>query len=91
MQPVNPVNESLSRFIKLEHYRMHCAEEWADGPRKDAVLAAVHSSLERLEAGMLAPYELPTCMVCAARRTKAPVLMFPSKPKSSTAAMPTAA
>lgn len=83
MQPVNRVNQSLSQFIKMEHYRMHCAEQWADGPLKEAVLASAHSALDRLEAAMLEPYELPACMVCASKRTLAPVIMFPSKAKVS--------
>jgi len=29
---INPVNESLRQFIRLQHYRLHCAEEWPDSP-----------------------------------------------------------
>ena len=80
-------NRTLGSWINMEHYRLHCVEEWSDGPRKEAALAAIHSSLERLAA--VASSE-PTCMVCAARRN-AMVLKFPSRPQSSPANTPMAA
>jgi hypothetical protein len=80
---------SLGPWIGMEHYRFHCAEQWPDGPHRDAVLAAIYSTLQRLEA---AAADVPAaCMVCARRKTLAPVIMFPSRPKSSSAALPSAA
>jgi len=92
MHSINPVNESLRQFIRLQHYRLHCAEEWPDSPHKETVLAAVHSALARLEAAAIKPFEAPACMVCATRaKTLAPVLMFPSRPNSSPAVLRPAA
>jgi len=76
--------ESLRQWVKTEHYRLHCAEEWPDSPYKEAVLAAARSALERLEVAVTDSFDLPACSVCAARRTPAAkVLMFPSQPKKS--------
>ena len=75
-------NEPLRQWIRNEHYRLHCVEEWPDTPYKDAALAAIHSALERLETS-LAPNELPQCMVCASRKTRAVVLEFPSRSNRS--------
>jgi hypothetical protein len=86
------VNEALQQFIRVEHHRLHCAEQWADGPYKEAVLASVHSKLERLEASAIAPFQPPVCTVCAARKSRrARVLAFPSRPKGSLTVMPRAA
>jgi hypothetical protein len=90
IRQMNRANETLEQSIKLEHYRLHCVERWADSPYKEAVLAAAHSVLESLEAS-LEPHEPPACMVCATRRTLAPVLMFRSKPKGSPAGLQPAA
>jgi hypothetical protein len=86
------VNEVLKQFVRVEHYRLHCAEQWADGPYKDAVLASACSKLERLEASAIAPHEAPLCMVCENRKARsAQVLMFPSRPKGAVEVMPRAA
>ena len=79
MERFNPANENL-QWMKVEHYRLHCVEEWAESPHKEAVLAAIRSALDRLEASSL---KTPQCMVCASRRAKSVVLVFPSKPKGS--------
>ena len=89
---MNRVNEALMQFMKVEHHRLHCAELWPDGPYKEAVLASVHSKLERLEASAIAPFHPAVCVVCAARPAgRAKVLTFPSRPKGSLAVMPRAA
>ena len=85
MQPTDRMNENLRQLMKTEHYRLHCAEGWAESPYKDAVLAAVRTTLERLEAAAVQPFEAPACTVCATRRTQARVLMFPSKPQGPSA------
>ena len=84
------VNDNLGQYVKLEHYRLHCAELWPDSPHKEAVLAAVHSALESLEAAV-EPCAPRACMVCAARKTQARVLMFPSRSKGSSAVLKRAA
>ena len=80
---------SLGQWISVEHYRFHCVEQWPDSPHRDAVLAAIHSTLQRLEAA--ATDEPAACMVCERRKTLAPVIMFSSRPKSSSAVFPSAA
>ena len=89
---MNRVNNVLQQFARVEHYRLHCAEQWADDPYKESVIASVCSTLERLERSAIAPPQAPICMVCEARKTKrAQVLMFPSKPKGCAEVLPQAA
>ena len=85
MQYVDHSNETVEQFWRMEHYRFHCAEQWPDSPYKQAVLATVHSALERLETATVEPFERPLCMVSAARKRKARVIMFPAGPKASPA------
>jgi len=86
------VNQVLQQFVRVEHYRLHCAEQWADGPHKEAVIASACSKLEHLGAAAIAPAQGPICMVCEARKTRrAHVLMFPSRPSSCPQVMPRAA
>ena len=74
------VNEALKQFMKVEHHRLHCAEQWSDGPYKEAVIASACAKLERLEASAPAAFQPPVCMVCAARTgRRARVLQFPSR------------
>jgi hypothetical protein len=83
MQPMNRPNKTLQQFWRQEHYRLHCAENWPDSPYKAAVLAAVRSALERLQATATEPFDPPPCMVCATRKPPAPVIEFPSRPNAS--------
>jgi len=85
MQDVNRTNETFRRFWRVEHDRLHSAERWPDSPYKDAVLAAVHSALERLEAAAVESFEPLACTICAPDRRPARVLMFPSRRKESPA------
>jgi hypothetical protein len=86
------VNDAVTQFMRVEHYRLHCAEQWADGPCKDAVLASAYSKLERLEESAVAPFQPPVCMICAARKARrAQVLPFPSRPQGCPTVMPRAA
>lgn len=84
------VNEALQQFIKVEHYRLHCAEQWADGPYKEAVIASACAKLERLEAA-LAALQPAVCMVCESRKARgARVLQFPSRPEACQTVLPRA-
>ena len=74
MQRFGRRDEQVEQWIKMEHYRLHCAERWSDSNYKDAVLAAVHSALKTLEAASLGPVEHPRCMVCASVQAPAVVL-----------------
>ena len=87
-----PGNKSVRQWVKIEHYRLHCAEEWPNSPYKETVLAAARSALERLETAAIEPLDAPACIVCATRRAQARrVLMFPSKQKVSPVIMKPAA
>jgi hypothetical protein len=84
MQRFKRTDEQLEQWIKVEHYRLHCAERWPDSDYKEAVLAAIHSVLKTLEAASLAPVE-PRCMVCASLQAPAVVLELPSRSQSPAA------
>ena len=79
----------LEQFMKFEHYRLHLAEQWADAPYKEAVIASACAKLERLEASAEADFQAPVCMVCAARNAR--VLQFPSRPEACQTLQPRAA
>src|ERR1043165_470845 len=79
-----PADESLRQWVRTEHHRLHCAEDWPDSPYKEAVLAATRSALKRLEVAASEPFDSLACMVCAMRRNQArKVLVLPSIPKGS--------
>ena len=78
MQRFDPSNRRLDQWIKVEHYRLHCAERWADSDYKEAVLAAIHSTMKTLEAACVTPVGESFCMVCNSRQA-APVLELPSR------------
>ena len=40
--------EIIRQWAAVERHRLHCAEEWPDGPHKQAVIAAIHATLENL-------------------------------------------
>jgi len=77
-------NEHLGQRIKFEHSRLHSAEEWPASPYKDAVLAAIRSTLGRFETESPAP-EAPQCTICASRKPASVVLQFPSRARASSA------
>jgi len=85
MERFKRTDEQLEQWIKVEHYRLHCAERWPDSDYKEAVLAAIHSALKTLEAASLAPVEQPRCMVCASLQAPAVVLELPSRSQTPTA------
>lgn len=78
----NQSNEHLGQRIKFEHSRLHSAEEWPASAYKYAVLAAIRSTLGRLEAEFPVP-EAPQCTICASRKAGAVVLEFPSRSRKS--------
>ena len=71
-------NESIGQWIRMEHYRLHCVEEWPDSSLKDATLTSIRSALQRLETASTAAVEPAQCMVCASRKTKSVVRQMPS-------------
>jgi hypothetical protein len=68
------------QWIAMEHYRLHCVEQWPDSPYKQAVLGAIHSALERLRTTSPVPPPKPECSLCASR-----VRQFGGAPHDSTA------
>jgi len=67
------------QWVTMEHYRLHSVERWPDSPYKEAVIAAIHSALERLRAASPAPLQ-EECSICASR-----VLEFGDRPHDPTA------
>jgi hypothetical protein len=78
MQRFDPLNRRLEQWIRVEHYRLHCAERWAGSDYKEAVLAAIHSTMKTLEAACVTPGGESLCMVCTTRQA-APVVELPSR------------
>jgi len=37
-----------NEWLAMQHYRIHVMEQWPDGPRKQAGLAAARSTIESL-------------------------------------------
>jgi hypothetical protein len=85
MQQVKRADKHLEQWIKVEYHRLHCAERWPDSEYKEAVLAAIHSTLMTLEATSLAPVEQPHWMVCACLQATPVVLELPSRSQRPTA------
>jgi hypothetical protein len=85
MQRLKRADKRREQWIKVEHHRVHCAERWPKSDYKEAVLAAIHSTLKTLEATSLAPVEQPRCVVCASLRAPALVLELPSRSQSPAA------
>jgi hypothetical protein len=85
MQRLRRADKHLEQWINVEHYRLHCADSWPESDYKEAVLAAIHSTLKTLEANSLAWVEQPRCMVCASLQARAVVLELPSRSQSPTA------
>ena len=73
----------MAQWMKVEHYRLHAVEEWPDSPHKQAVLAAIHSALKRLQADLPSRFQPPQCIVCSSRRAGSAVLQFPSASRSA--------
>ena len=68
------------QWVTMEHYRLHCVEGWPDSPHKQAVIAAIHSTLDSLRAASPASLQEPGCRICASR-----VLEFGGRSHDSTA------
>ena len=73
----------IEQSMKMEHYRLHTVEQWPRSAHKEAVLASIHSALERLHADSPAPFEPPRCMACACRRAESAVLQFPARSQNA--------
>ena len=85
MQRLRRDDKHLEQWMQVEHYRLHCAEQWPESDYKEAVLAAIHCTLKTLGASSLAPVEQPRCLVCASLQAAAVVLELPARSQSPTA------
>ena len=85
MQQLTRADKHLEQWINVEHYRLHCVERWPQSDYKEAVLAAIHSTLKTLEASCLPPVEQPRWMVCAFLQAPAVVLELLSRSQNPTA------
>lgn len=63
----------ISEWIAVEHQRLHVVETWPHGPRKEATLAAIHSTLSSLDEN----WRTATSHVCIACRDARSVVEFP--------------
>ena len=54
---------TLNQHLGLEHYRFHVIEQWPDGPRKAAGLAAARSTFESLRHAASEDASF-VCMAC---------------------------
>ena len=59
MRQLRPADKHLEQWIKVEHYRLHCAEQWPESDYKEAALAAIRSTLKALEATSLRRLKSP--------------------------------
>ena len=82
----------LRQWAAVEHHRLHCAEEWPDGPYKQAVIAAIHATLEGLFENSATSTGLSDRMACAGRKKDSDVQELPWHPRSgSRTAVPSVA
>jgi hypothetical protein len=59
---------TLRQWAAVEHHRLHCVEEWPDGPYKQALIAAIHATLESLFDNSGTSTGLSECMACTGRK-----------------------
>ena len=85
MQRLKQADRHVEQWIKVEYYRLDCAESWPESDYKEAVLAAIHSILRSLEATSSAPVEQLHCMVRTSLQAPAVVLELPSRSQRHTA------
>ena len=84
MQRLKRADKHLEQWIEVERYRLHCTERWPESDYKEAVLAAILSTLKTLEATSLASAAQPRCMVCASLQSPSVVLELPPRLQSPT-------
>lgn len=81
----------LRQWAAVEHHRLRCAEQWPDGPHKQAVIAAIHATLESLFENSGTSTVLSECMAWAGRKNDYEVRKLPSHPRSGYLTVPLAA
>jgi hypothetical protein len=63
-----------TEWLASEHQRLHNVEQWADSPRKQAVLGAIQSTLDSLSRHPGSAQERFSCFLCESRKAKLKVL-----------------
>jgi len=81
MQQAKHPKDVSAQYMRAEHYRLHCVEQWPDSPYRQALLAGIRSALERLKES-LAPIEPEQCIVCASREAGSAARTFSVPQKS---------
>ena len=64
-------------WLAIEHHRLHSVEEWPNGPRKEAVLHAIRSSIASVSRKLDSGETLPVCEVCLSRLSLTHIVAFP--------------
>lgn len=57
----------ITDWIAMEHYRLHVVENWPEGPRRDATLAAIHSKLASFGQQPHLTTGARDCSICSSR------------------------
>ena len=65
------------QWLAAEHHRLHLVEEWPEGPRKYATLAAIRSTLAGLSRDVQPGGVVQVCEVCLSRKPANGVIQFP--------------
>jgi hypothetical protein len=65
-----------AEWIATEYHRLYIIEEWPEGPHREVVLAAIHSSLHSLLQKHRPDDQLATCEVCLSRKRASGKLEF---------------
>jgi hypothetical protein len=66
-------------WLAAEHSRLHLIEQWPDGPRKEAALAAARSAVDGLFRRSRSDEPGFRCLVCANRRNGPALVEHPSR------------
>lgn len=66
-------------WLASEHSRIHLIEEWPDGPRKKAALAAARSAVNSLLRSSRSHESAFRCAVCESRRSVPSILEYPKR------------
>ncbi len=70
------MHEINTAWLEFEHERLHDVEQWPNSPRKQAVVAAIESTLDSL-ARHPATDETFKCLICGSRKHNLRVLELP--------------
>lgn len=66
-------------WLASEHSRIHLIEQWPDGPRREAALAAARSTLDSLLQRAHPDESTFRCLVCDNRRNSPAMVEYPMR------------